>query len=133
MHPQRSDRPCCDDDRSQSIHKTRGDHYTSSSHKAFEQPGDHVAGQGSVTCTVADTAYQLTPTPTPCTHVQLWNTNTAVAIWGDDTITTAGGYIPKSTEAVILIPIKDASLLHVACAAGGAVIKWAAIGREDQN
>lgn len=117
---------------SRPMHETRGKDYTNDDMTTFEMPGEFIAGQGEVTCTLADTAYPLTATPTPCIKVFVWNANSGTAVWGDDTLTTDGGLVPKAADGVDgKIPIKDAALVHVASGTALDKIKWVAIGRRD--
>lgn len=90
----------------------------------FPEPFNNVASS-TVTCTVADTAYQVsTSTGVRAVMIAADEGNTGNVIMGDSTITTAGVGVPKpSTAPTKIIPLQDLRKLYVASSVGGDVVR----------
>ncbi len=81
---------------------------------------------GSVTCTLANTAYALgSSTACEAVIVTADEANTGNVIMGDSGITTAGVGVPKpSTAPTNPVPIDDIAKIYVASSVGGDVVQF---------
>ncbi len=115
----------------QGVFLSQGFDYTLCSTKTYEVPGFTIT-RGTRDCTVANTAYPLAATSTPCFICFIWarEANAGTCIWGDPGITTVGAPLPKPSVAILMpIPISNVNLLNGASSGAGDDIDWLCIAR----
>lgn len=121
-----------DQTRSLRVHLSQALDHSTSSIEGWEKPATDMAGQGTVDCLNANTAYQLTAADTPCIGVYLTavKANAGICIFGSAGVTTAGAAIPKVTDSgPVYVPVENANLIYVASSNAGDDVEWSAISR----
>ncbi len=93
--------------------------HDSSSVEAWLRSHATIVDQDIVDCTIADTAYQLTSSDTPCDLVLLSGVGTGPIIHGNSGITTAGAIVPIGNVAPLPVRIINANLIYVASGNAG--------------
>ena len=126
----RSVRLAVDLTRSLRVYLSQGLDYTTSSVESRPKPATSVVGQGTKELTLADTAYQLTATSTPCkrVYVNAKEANAGIVIWGSSSVTTAGACVPKPSQmGNYMIDIDDVSKLWFASSGAADDVDWTAV------